>query len=104
MQGKTHLTFMRGYEEVDLVSLGVGPALNDGGPQLDVSLVHLAALAHVDLQIVADEGEQGGREVHLCLFIYFNAGSSSTCRMKISLCLVEWVSAPQKHFIRTTST
>ena len=43
------LTFQRGDEEVDLVALGVRPALDDGRPELDVGLVHLRRLAHVDL-------------------------------------------------------
>ena len=44
------------------------PALDDGGPQLDVGLVHLAALAHVDVEVVADEGEQRRGEVDLRFF------------------------------------
>ena len=32
--------------------------LHDGGPQLQVSLVHLGALSHVDLQIVPDQSEE----------------------------------------------
>lgn len=41
------------------------PALDDGGPQLDVGLVHLARLSHVDAEVLPDEGEQRRREVNL---------------------------------------
>ena len=41
------------------------PALDDGGSQLDVGLVHLARLAHVDPEILPDESEQRRGEVNL---------------------------------------
>ena len=43
------LTFQSGNEEIDLVAFGVRPALDDRRPELDVGLVHLRGLAHVDL-------------------------------------------------------
>ena len=52
-------------EEIDFISFCVRPALDDGRPQLDVCLVHLAGLAHVDLQVLADQREQRRREVNL---------------------------------------
>ena len=36
--------------------------LHDGRPQLQVRLVHLRALPHVDLEVVSDEGEERGCE------------------------------------------
>ena len=62
---KQNVTFVGGNEKVNFVSFGVRPALDDGRPQLDVGLVHLARLADVDLQVLADQREQRRREVNL---------------------------------------
>ena len=56
-------------QEVYLAGPGDGPHLHDGGAQLEVGLVHLRALPHVDLQVVADEGEEGGGEAHPPLLV-----------------------------------
>lgn len=58
-------------EEIDFISFCVRPALDDGRPQLDVCLVHLAGLADVDLQVLADQREQRRREVNLQSEFFF---------------------------------
>ena len=44
--------------------------LHDRSSELKVRLVHLCTLPHVDLQVVPDQGEQGGGEGHAALFVY----------------------------------
>lgn len=56
---------MSGHEKINFVSFGVRPALDDGGPELDISLIHLTRLSHVDLQILSDQGKEGGGKVNL---------------------------------------
>lgn len=48
------LTIFSGDEEIDPAGPGNGPHLHDGGPQLEVGLVHLRAFTDVDLEIISD--------------------------------------------------
>ena len=56
---------MRRNEKIDFVAFRVRPTFDDCRPQLDVCLIHLARLAHVDLQIVPDQREDGRGEMNL---------------------------------------
>ena len=46
--------------------------LHDGSSELEVRLVHLCTLPHVDLQVIPDQGEQGGGEGHPALLVYWH--------------------------------
>ena len=63
--GQWVLTFWSWDQQVNLVPLGVWPALDDCGSQLNVSLVHFWRLPHVDLQVLPDQRKQGRGEVDL---------------------------------------
>ena len=62
---KAELTLPSWHQQLNLFPLGVRPALDDGRPQLNVGLVHLAGLPHVDLQVLPDQSKEGCREPHL---------------------------------------
>ena len=66
------LTIFRGHKEVNLATSGDRPHLHDGGPQLQVRLVHLRRLADVDLQIIADQSKQRGCEGYTPLLVYWH--------------------------------
>ena len=43
--------------------------LHDGSSELEVRLVHLCTLPHINLQVIPDQGEQGGGEGHPSFFV-----------------------------------
>ena len=58
----SQLTILSWDEEINSARSGDGPDLHNGGPQLQVSLVHLRTLTDINLEIVSDQSKQCGGE------------------------------------------
>ena len=62
-------TFSWRDKKVNLFLSLVGPDLDDGGPELEVGLVHLLGGAHLDAEVLPDQREEGRREVDHALVV-----------------------------------